>query len=284
MNLVGECVSRPVFGRSIAAGGERAAPDPYRGVGQLHCVVGLREQGEVRRRGHVLAAGPELWQPEAVQVRLVSDDHVVERRQRTDERGRVAREVGLVGGRRAESCASPPAYTETKTRIAGELRRALDVAQRRRARRRSGADSPGCQIDVMRTERKPASRSIVICAFVPTRSGARTTSSAVPSTIVGPPGRAAGTSQSRQKAAASAARSRPHAADTLAAMYEEIRTRLRGLPDRPGRVPVQGRARRGALHRQGEEPAQPRAHATSTARATRGRASAACSSECATSR
>ena len=49
-----------------------------------------------------------------------------------------------------------------------------------------GATSPGTQFEVTRTAVKPASRSCAIFALAVTRSGARTTSSAAPSVIVGP--------------------------------------------------------------------------------------------------
>ena len=72
-----------------------SAPDAQARVDRLERVVGLREEGEVGRRRRDRPVGRELRQPEAVQVRLVADDDVVEARQGDGEGGGVLRELRL---------------------------------------------------------------------------------------------------------------------------------------------------------------------------------------------
>ncbi len=94
MNVVGEWVSRPVLGLSTPRGA--SAPPQIRrvGCGGLRGVVDLREQGEIEGGGEVLAVLAELGEPEAVEVRLVADDHVADRRHVSHDRGDVGRERG----------------------------------------------------------------------------------------------------------------------------------------------------------------------------------------------
>ena len=97
MNAVGECVSRPVFGRSTPRGASAPPITRRQRPDGLDRVVGLREQRQVGGRGHVLAGRAELRQPEAVQVRLVADDEVADGREAPDDVGRPGDEVGAVG-------------------------------------------------------------------------------------------------------------------------------------------------------------------------------------------
>ena len=80
MKVVGEWVSRPVPGRSIPRGASAPPQTGMLRIGPLERVVDLDQQREVRRRGNVAALGVELRHPEAVQVRLVADDHVADLR------------------------------------------------------------------------------------------------------------------------------------------------------------------------------------------------------------
>ena len=80
-NATGECVSRPVPGRSTPRGASAPPQTRVGRVERLHRVVGPREQGEVGRCGRVGPVGVELGQPEAVQVGLVPDDHVLHGRE-----------------------------------------------------------------------------------------------------------------------------------------------------------------------------------------------------------
>ena len=57
---------------------ENGGANADEGGGEQERVVGRCEQRLVRRCGEVLAAAPELRQPEAVEVRLVADDEVVD--------------------------------------------------------------------------------------------------------------------------------------------------------------------------------------------------------------
>ena len=65
--------------RLVAAAWRQRAP-VHDGVcaHSLHRVVGVSEELLVRAGGDVLAVRPELRQPEAVDVRLVADDEVIE--------------------------------------------------------------------------------------------------------------------------------------------------------------------------------------------------------------
>ena len=103
---MGEIVSRPVLGRSTPRGAERAAPDADVRRRRLERVVAASQEAQVRRRGCTAPGQVELRQPEAVQVRLVADDHVAEGRVVAHDRGRVARELLALGRASAGSCAS----------------------------------------------------------------------------------------------------------------------------------------------------------------------------------
>ena len=75
------------------AGCERAAPDSHRRVNRFERVVRPGEEREVRGRSCVGSVGIELRQPEAVEVRLVADDHIVDGGQLLRENGEVAGEL-----------------------------------------------------------------------------------------------------------------------------------------------------------------------------------------------
>ena len=87
MNVVGECVLRRAVGSSWPCG-ETAPPITFDlRVDGLERVVGLRQQPLVVAGGDVGAGRAELRPPEAVEVRLVADDEVVDVRQLLRERG-----------------------------------------------------------------------------------------------------------------------------------------------------------------------------------------------------
>ena len=92
---MGEDVGRTPPARSPPRGASAPPQTRSAGIDRLQRVVRPGEQLQVGRRRRVRAVGRELRQPEAVEVRLVADDHVVERRQRPCDRGRVLRELGL---------------------------------------------------------------------------------------------------------------------------------------------------------------------------------------------
>ena len=112
-----------------AARRERTSVDGGMGPHELQRVVGGREELLIRGRGDVLAARPELRQPEAIEVRLVADDDVVQQRIALRDVRRERREVGavLVGERR-------DARTERVEREhdadAGELSRLHGIPER----------------------------------------------------------------------------------------------------------------------------------------------------------
>ena len=117
-----------------------------------------------------------------------------------------------------------------------ERRAAASMFRRTPSSPEVGATSPGCQFDVTRTAVKPARRSWDILTFVPTRSGARTASSATPSVIVGPPA-CAGSASARQAPIEPRAmtRVRRKGGGTLARVREDsVRSQLRRLPTGPG--------------------------------------------------
>ena len=123
-----------------AAGRERAAPDAQAGVDGLEGVVGAREQREVRRRGRVRSVRAELREPEAVQIRLVADDDVVEAGQGGGERRGVLRERALGGS--VERCRRGAGRIDGDVDLdAGEARRGLDVPQDAELAGRRGGES-----------------------------------------------------------------------------------------------------------------------------------------------
>ena len=90
---VGEIVSRPVFGLSTPRGA--SAPPQTRTSG---AAAFSASYVAASRRRYAGAEAPvplsvELRQPEAVEVRLVADDHVAEARIRLRDRGRVGGEL-----------------------------------------------------------------------------------------------------------------------------------------------------------------------------------------------
>ena len=240
-----------------AARRERAAPDADRRVDRLERVVGAREQRQVGGRGGVRAVGIELRQPEAVEVRLVADDHVVDRRQLLREHREVAGEL-LARLRRQRRRPRARGVDGEVDPDAGELRGSGDVAEDLElglGRR----DLPGSHCEVTRTAVKPASRKSVIFAFAETRSGARTTSSAAPNAIVGP-----ARAGRRERSASTRASDERGAGDGTCGGYASRRGRAGSraagdAPAQPGRLPLSRRARRRPLRRQGEVAARPRA-------------------------
>ena len=171
-----------------AAGGERAAPDAQLRVDRLERVVGSCEQREVGRRRRVRTVEPELREPEAVEVRLVADDHVVEGRHCAGERGRVLREPGLRGGieRRRPRAGVVHRHVDAAVESGGRL----DVAEHGQLAG-SGRDLPGKPVRRDPRRREAREPGWAIFAFAVTRSAARTVSSAAPRVIEGPPARAA---------------------------------------------------------------------------------------------
>ena len=120
MNVVGECVSRPVPGRSIPRGA--SAPPQIRHV--LRRPPWRRrtppiEQREVGRRGDVVSGLVELRQPEAVQVRLVADDHVADLRHVAHDRGDVRGELRPRLGRERRRRRARVVDAEEDPRLAG---------------------------------------------------------------------------------------------------------------------------------------------------------------------
>ena len=198
-----------------APGRERAAPDADRRVDGLERVVGAREQRQVCRCGRVGPVGIELRQPEAVEVRLVADDHVVDRRQLQLQDGEVARRTPR----------APPASAGSTSSPAGRRRGRPERRRAERRRRRCGGSPssgsrrrrPGraCHCDVTRMEEKPARRNRVILRLGGRRDRApgrrprrrRTTSSGRPPRAAGASARASGEEEQAAE----------HAADTLAA-------------------------------------------------------------------
>ena len=93
MNAVGECVGRSEPGLSWPCDDERAADHVHVVGDELERVVRAREQQLVRARREIDAAHPELRHPEQVEVRLVADDEVADRRELLRDRRRVRREL-----------------------------------------------------------------------------------------------------------------------------------------------------------------------------------------------
>ena len=107
MNVVGEWVSRPVPGRSIPRGA-RAPPQTLTSpFAFFDRVVGGDQQREVGGRRRVAAVLVELRHPEAVEVRLVADDHVADLGHLRDDRGDVRRELPRAPRRSAASSTDP---------------------------------------------------------------------------------------------------------------------------------------------------------------------------------
>ena len=90
-----------------APGRERAAPDARCRVDRLERVVRAGEEREIRRRGRIGAVRVELRQPEAVDVRLVADDHVVHGRQLLLQHGEIGGELLARLGRQRRRRGSP---------------------------------------------------------------------------------------------------------------------------------------------------------------------------------
>ena len=76
---------------------ERTAPDAEGRIDGLQRVVRLGKQLEVGRSGGVRPVGCELREPETIEVGLVADDDVVERRERARQCRGVLRELRLCG-------------------------------------------------------------------------------------------------------------------------------------------------------------------------------------------
>ena len=140
-----------------AAGRRGAAPEADVVAHGLHRVIGLGEEREVRRRGDVLARRPELRQPEAVEVRLVPDDHVLH--------GGSARTSAAV----YEANSRPRGRRERRRRrtalVDGDEEPDVPLVGGPRDRRSAasssaaGAPSPGSQMLVTATASKPDSPS-----------------------------------------------------------------------------------------------------------------------------
>ena len=118
MNAVGDVVGRIPSGRSDPRG-ETAPPQTRRaGSTALSASYVFARSAEVGGRRRDRPVGRELRQPEAVQVRLVADDDVVEARQGDGEGGGVLRELRL-GDR-----------IERRRRRAGRVDRDVDLDAR----------------------------------------------------------------------------------------------------------------------------------------------------------
>ena len=89
MNTVGEWVGRDPAGPVAPARRDRTAVDAHVGRDGLQRVVRPREEREVRGGRGTRPVQGELREPEAVEVRLVPDDDVLERRRAAHDRGRV---------------------------------------------------------------------------------------------------------------------------------------------------------------------------------------------------
>src|SRR4051812_49902451 len=96
--------------------------------------------------------------------------------------------------------------------------------------------SPGAQICVIRTPRKPASASRSICALACAIVGARTASSVAPRTSSGPPACAAGASTNAAPTIALIRRivARIPLATVATSMEDRVNEQLKTLPARPG--------------------------------------------------
>ena len=171
-------------GRSLPrARGRRPTRD--RRVDRLERVVGLRQEREVGGRRGVRAVRRELRQPEAVQVRLVADDDLVEARQQPRDRGRVLRELRPARSRRAGSSAGRRCRRRRRPRPRSGRPR-LATLRSSRSSSAVGATSPGSQFVVMRTAVNPASRSCAIFASAVGEVGRANGVLRAPSVIAGP--------------------------------------------------------------------------------------------------
>ena len=177
---------------------QRTADHAHARRHRLQRVVGLGEQRQVgrartrrSRRPRTAAARSGSGSARCRRSRRGSSDRRGRDRPRTrrtacDPRARAASSASRRGRprrRHGRSESSAAAATFSRIRRSDAL----------------GASSPGFQIEVTRTARKPASWSSVICAFASTRLELRTTSSAAPSVSVGPPACAAGAEHERRQ-------------------------------------------------------------------------------------
>ena len=249
MKAVGECVGRMPPGRSPPRG-ESAPPSTCtRRASRLERVVAAREQVGVRERGGVAAAGVELRQPEAVEVRLVADDHVAQLRQRPDERGGVGGEVGALGRRprrRRGRARARPTTTSCMSARRSRRRRSEDVHEAR-----GGSPLPALPRRRDAAASKPASRET---SHLRARSAACRTSESSTSEHVPSPAAAARRSGERS----SLARSSSRGADVERLVAP--RGRRRSSPARS--------ASAGERHRRCRRRARPQDHAATAAAAT----------------
>ena len=116
---------------------QRTADHAHARRHRLQRVVGLGEQRQVGGRGRSGAVGGELRQPEAVQVRLVADDHVAEARIGAGEIGRERGELRPILGRerRRPRARVEDRDVDTDVRELGRCRHVLQDPALGRARR-----------------------------------------------------------------------------------------------------------------------------------------------------
>ena len=211
-----------------AARRERAAPDDRLRRRRLDGVVGRGEQREIGGGRRAGAVEVELRQPEAVQVRLVADDQVAEARVRLARSPRRTRRTPPAPRASAASCASRRGRRRRRRgRRAGLPRRRRCRAPRPRAR--SERSGPAAQVLVIRTARKPASRTRPMSASASTSVGARTASSAAPSDDR----RAAGVGRRDERECRKGCEEALQAVAKVAGVAD-VREKLKGLPAKPG--------------------------------------------------
>ena len=179
-------VCRPGAVRAVrAARRDRAAVHRDRRRDRLDRVVGLREEREVGRGRRARSVEPELRQPEAVQVGLVADDHVLDRGRLADDGRGIRGEVGP-GLRRQRRRTRSRVHDRHVQTDAVPQRRVAHVPERSVAPPRSASRARASSRLVIRTARNPESRNAVMRASASTSVDARTSSSTAPTTSPGP--------------------------------------------------------------------------------------------------